>query len=202
MADVRLVDVVDEEIRDAQEVRERLPFLSEDGGLELCTISGILDLCVEVVQGRDEESARTGREVAEPLTELRIEARDDEVRKGEGRVELASIARALEVFENALVDVAKGVPVFGVGEVYLVDDVHDLAEKDAVLLVLVEVGKHLADDCLAHGRLRRDDNSLERGEKLVDEREELFACEGGADILAFGVLRVSPIAPAVLFGDD
>ena len=157
---------------------------------------------MEVVQRRDEESARAGREVAKPLAELRIEARDDEVRKGAGRVELAGVARALEVFENALVDVAEGVPVFGVGEVYLVDDVHDLAEKDAVLLVLVEVGKHLADDCLAHGRLRRDDNSLERGEKLVDEREELFASEGGADILAAQVLHVSPIAPTVLFGDD
>ena len=93
-------------------------------------------------------------------------------------------------------------PIFGVGEVDLVDDVHDLAKKDAVLLVLVEVGEHLADNRLSHGRLRRDDNALERGEKLVDEREEFFAREGGADILAVGVLRVSPIAPAVLFGND
>ena len=92
--------------------------------------------------------------------------------------------------------------VFGVGEVDLVDDVHDLPEKDAVLLVLVEVSEHLADDCLAHRRLRRDDNALERGEKLVDEREELFAREGGADILAVGILRMRPIAPAVLFGND
>ena len=202
MSDVRLVDIVDKKVRDAQEVGERLPFLTEHGGLELRQVGGALDLRVEVVQRRDEESARAGREVAKPLAKLRIETRDDEVRKGAGRVEFAGVARALEVFEDTLVDVAESVPVFCVGKVDLVDDVHDLAEKDAILLVLVEVGEHLADDCLAHGRLRCDDNALERGEKLVDEREELFAREGGADILAVGVLRVSPIAPAVFFRDD
>ena len=63
-----------------------------------------------------------------------------------GRVELARVARRLQVSEDLLVHVAEQVPVFAVVEIDLVDLVDDLPHQRAVLHVLVGIVESVADD--------------------------------------------------------
>ena len=69
----------------------------------------------------------------------RIDLLDDELRDGARRVELAGVARGLEVLEELFVDVAEHVAVIGGVEVDAVDLVDDLPHQRAVLHVVVGV---------------------------------------------------------------
>ena len=70
---------------------------------------------------------------------------DDELRNGARGVELAGIARGLEVLEELLVDVAEHVAIIGGVEVDAVDLVDDLPHQRAVLHVVVRVLEGGAD---------------------------------------------------------
>ena len=84
-----------------------------------------------VVDGAGEEATGATGGVEDGFGELCVHAVDDELGDGTWGVELAGVARALEVFEDLLVDAAKGVAVLGIVEVDLADLVDDLAHQGA-----------------------------------------------------------------------
>ena len=198
MEHVGRLDAVDEEVRDAEEVRQRLPLLGP------CTV--LIDLLIlhglhrrtDIVEEGDNEAEGAAGPVAEGLAELRVEEPDDDVGQCPGGIELTGIACRLEAFEDALIDVAEHVTVLGVGEVDLVDDVDDLTELHAILHILVDVLEDLFDDGLRAWRVLVDLEVLQRGEEaVVDEVEERLTREGLAVLMVCG-----PIAPPVLLRND
>ena len=85
-----------------------------------------------------------------------------------------------------------------VGKVEVVDHVHDLAEEDAVLHVVVGVGEGRLHDCLLDRRRRGDRQLLERREeRVVHEVEEPVAGHGGA-----GAVVNRPVRPTAVVGND
>jgi hypothetical protein len=195
---VRRLDAVDEEVRDAKEVRQRLPLLGPRTVLiDLLILHG-LHRRTDIVEEGDNEAEGAAGPVAEGLAELRVEEPDDDVGQGTGGIELTGIACRLEAFEDALIDVAEHVAVLSVGEVDLVDDVDDLPELHAVLHILVDVLEDLLDDGLRAWRVLVDLEVLQGGEEaVVDEVEERLARERLAVLMIRG-----PVAPAVFLGYD
>ena len=84
-----------------------------------------------VIDGAGEEATGATGGVEDGFGELCVHAVDDELGDGTWGVELARVARALEVFEDLLVDTTKSVAVLRVVEVDLADLVDDLAHQGA-----------------------------------------------------------------------
>ena len=197
VVDVRVVDVVQQEVRDGEHVGELLFFDAVDGGVPEGDVVRSADLLPELAQPADEEAARAAGEVGHLLAEVRLDALRHEVGDGARRVKFARAACGLELLEDGLVDVAEGVHVLVALEVDIIDDVDDLPQQHAVLHVLVRLFEHRPDDAFSSGHVRCDGEGTECGEELVYEIEELRAREGRA----FAVV-VRPAPPAVLFGED
>ena len=137
-----------QEVSDAQKIWQRFPFLTYHGTLEQFAIGSRLYLCSHVVKGRCKESACARCEVAKGFAQLRVEHLHDEVGQGARGVELTSIASRLKVFQNAFVNITKGVAVASIIKLNLVDYVDNLTKQCAILHVLVQVGK-----CFLHNAL-------------------------------------------------
>ena len=192
------VEVVEEHVGDAEHVGELLLLDAVDGGAVFLAVLRRLDLRFELLEPARDEAAGAAGEVGHRLADLRGDHLRHEIGDGAGRVELACGARALKLLEDRLVDFAEGVALLVVGEVEVVDHVHDLAEEDAVLHVVVGVGEGGLHDGLADGRGGGDGQFLQRGEEgVVDEVEEPVAGHGGAGAVVGG-----PVRPAARLGDD
>jgi len=193
------IDAVEEEIGEAEDVREVLllnageAFL--DGGLvyvELC-------LFPQVADEAGDEAAGAGGGIKELLAEARVQAVDDELGDGPWSIELTGIACGLEVLEQFLIDIAEHVAVLGGIEVDGVDLVDDLPHQGAIFHVIVGVIEGGADEggefVAASGEV------LELGQKgVVDEVEEGVAGDaflvggpsGPAEFLGQGGFVVVP----------
>ncbi len=120
---------------------------------------------------------------------MRVDAVHHEGGDGAGRVVLARVARALQVVEDLLVDVAEVLAVGEVVEVDIVDLVEHLPHQLAALHVVVGVLEHVAHD------LRRSPGLGPRWLKALQRREQ-FAVDEGEQRLAGDALRVGgPGAP-------
>ena len=180
------VDAVQEEIGHAQDVREVLFLDAGEAVLDGALVGLGLGLFAQVLDGADEEAAGAAGWVEDGPAEAGIDLLDDELGDGARGIELAGIARGLEVFEQLFVDVAEHVSVIGGIEVDAVDLVDDLAHQRAVLHVVagtVEGGLDERDDVAAAGE------DFQFGQKVVvGKGEESVAGD------AFGV--GGPVGPA------
>ena len=157
-----------------------------------------LNLTLQVVERRGEETTGTAGEVGHGLPQTRMENLHDKISKGTRGVELACVAGRLEVLQDTLVYIAKSMTVFGIGEVNLVHHIHHLTKERAVLHILVEVGKDLLDNPISTRRVLIQIQFLERREELVVDKVQEFVT---GEALAIGMID-SPIAPTHRFGND
>ncbi len=184
------VDAVQEEIGHAQDVREVLLLDAGEAVLNFPLVGLGLRLFAQVLDGADEEAAGAAGGIEDGLAKAGVDLLHDELGDGARGVELAGVARGLEVLEELLVDVAEHVAVIRGVEVDAVDLVDDLAHQRAVLHVVVGVVKGRADE--AGDLVATAGEGLElREERVVDEVEERVASD------AFVVN--SPIGPAQSF---
>ena len=198
MDDARIVDVVEQHICGAQKEWQRLLFDTVDGVAVNRSVLDSLHLGVQHLQRRGKEAACTACEVRNGLAELRLDHLHHEVRDRTGRIEFTGVTGALQTAENRFVDLAEGVTVLVLFKVDLVNDIHNLAEQDAVLHVVIVVLEGGADDDLAHGCILIDCDGLEGREQLsVHEVQKRIAGESLAILVVYG-----PIAPAQLLRDD
>ena len=174
----------------AQQVRQRLLFDAVNAGLQpLFVFDGFYIVLAHMFDaGGDEATGATGR-VEQGFSQLGVEHFDHELGDRAGRVELAGIAGALQVFQDLFVEVAEQVAVLRLVEVdAFVDFVDDLPHQLAGLHVVVGVLENGADDEAALV-IQRGGEVLQCGEKLVvDEILQLVAGD------ALGFRR--PVAPA------
>ena len=141
-----------------------------------------------------EKAAGAAGRVEEGFAEARVGLVDHELGDGAWRVELAGVARALQVLEDFFVEVVEEVAFLLVVEVDLVDLVDHLAQELAGLHVVKGVLEHGLDDGGARVAGEVGVESLERGEEaVVDEFEQRVAGQ------PFGIRR--PVAPAQGVGD-
>ena len=198
MEHLRDVQVVQEHVRDAEHVGELLLLDAVDGVAVGLAVFRRLDLALQFLKPARDEAAGAAGEVRHLLADLGLDHLRHEVGDGAGRVELAGGARALQFLQDGLVDFPEGVAFLVVGKVEAVDHVHDLAEEDAVLHVVVGVREGRLHDGLADGRGGGDGQLLEGGEEgVVHELEQTVAGHGGA-----GAVVCRPVRPAAVLGDD
>ena len=98
---VKLVDAVQEEIGHAQDVREVLFLDAGEAVLDGALVGGGLGLLAEVLDGADEEAAGAAGRVEDGLAEAGIDLLDDELGDGARGVELAGVARGLEISRDS-----------------------------------------------------------------------------------------------------
>ena len=116
------------------------------GILELVEVIRCLDLLIEIIQGRCEEPSGTRSEIAELFPELRLKCPHHEISESTRRIKLSRVSCGLKVLQDSLIDVTESVAVQKKKKVNLVDDVDNLSQQDAILHVLVEVGKDFFHD--------------------------------------------------------
>ena len=198
MGDVRFFDVVDEHVGNRKQIRQRLPFLPDNCGLELFLVARRLYRGLQVIQATGQKTARAAGEVAKCFAEFRVKLLHDKVGQCTRGVEFARITSTLQVLQDSFVNVAESVAVFGIAKVHLINDVDELAEDDAVFHVLVQILENHLHDGLAAGRILVDGQVLQcREEFVVHEREQSFAGERLAVLFIDG-----PVAPTQFFGDN
>ena len=104
----------------------------------------------------------------------------------------------LQLFQDRLIDFAKGMALLIIVQLQLVDHVDDLTEKNTILHVVVGVGKGGLHDGLPDGRGGVHRQLFQRGEQgVVDEVQKLVARHG-----VTGPVIMRPIHPAAGSGND
>ncbi len=126
MEDVRLVQIMEEHVRDAEHVGELLLLDTVDGSAEGGAVRRGFDFRFELLQPAGEEAARAAGEIGHFVADLRMDHLRHEFRDGSRRVEFAGGSRALQFLQDGLVDFAEGVAFRIVAEIQFVDDVDDL----------------------------------------------------------------------------
>ena len=183
----RVVDAVEQHVGDAEHVGELFLFGSAEPLLHFLLVFGLFHVAfAHMGDGAGEEAPGTAGGVEQHLAGFGVDAVGHEGGDGAGGVVFARVARALEVVENLLVDVAEVLALFQVVEVDGVDLVDDLAHELAGLHVVVGVFEHVAHDAAA-SILRGPRQFLQRGEQfIVDETQQFVAGD------AFRVARPRP----------
>ena len=163
-------------------------------GASLRRSSAVFACSLQVLQSADQEAAGAARRVQHDLAQLRVGHVHHELGHGAGRVVLARIARALQVAQDLLVEVAEEVPVLQRVEVDAVDLVDHLADQRARLHIIVRVHEDIAHDKAPRIVARPQRQLFQAGEELVvDERQQLVA--------GHPLVVSRPAAPAQPFGD-
>ena len=189
-----VLDVVEQEIGHAQEVRHVLFLDAAQAGLEQAFLEYALHMMLaHVVNGAGEEAAGAASGVDEDLAGLGIEAVRHELGDGAGGVEFPGVSRGLEVAKDFLVNVAEVLALLEAVEVDVLELVDDLAELLAAAHVVVTAIEDFADDAGA-AVVFPECEVLETGEEvIVDEVEQGLAGH------AFGI--GGPVPPLESLGD-
>ena len=195
--DVRLVHVVEQQIRDGQHIGKLLLLNAVGGAKPRLAVGGGFFLLLQFPQPTDDEPARTAGEIRHAFAELRRDHLRHEVGDGAGRVKFARASGGLQLLQDRFVNVAEGVDILVAGQVDSLDDVHDLPKQHAVFHILVRVLEDALDDALFRGHIGRDGKFLQRLEKLVHEGKQLVARQRVPSIVGF-----RPVPPAVFLGND
>jgi hypothetical protein len=104
------VDAVDDHVRHTQQVRQRLLLDAANARLQPRLLLGRLHLpLADVLDGAGQKAAGAAGRVEQRLAQARVDHVDGELGDGAGRVVLARVARALQVAQDLLVDVAEEV---------------------------------------------------------------------------------------------
>ena len=200
------VQPVQQKVRDAKHIGKLLLLNAVDGGAVLLRVRRALDLRLQLLEPAGDEAARAAGKVRHGLPNPGGNTLRHELRHRAGRVELAGRARALQFFQDSLVDLPEGVALLIVREVQLVDDVEHLPQQHAILHVLVGVSKSGLHDGLLYGRLRRDRDAMDqdvsvtvgdvfsfknREQCVVDEIQQHVAGQTLAGLV------MGPVAPAL-----
>lgn len=187
-------DAVQQQVGDAQHVRELLFLDAANAVLQHGFLVGVVHLFAQVLDGADEEAAGAGGRVHDAFAQLGVGHVHHELGDGAGGVELARVARALQVAQDFFVQVVELV-AFGLAvEVDGVELVDHLAQQVAAFHVVVGVFKHAAHHVAARVTLRVGAQALEGGEELLVHKVEPRVAGH-----ALGVGR--PVAPAQVLGD-
>ena len=149
VADVGAVNVVQDEVGDCQEMRQRFFFHAVEAGVEGGAVLYGFDLRLDVVERRDEKAAGAAGEIRHAFAEDGRNHLHHEVGNGARGVELAGVARALQAFQDGFVDFAEGVALFAAVKIYGVDFVDDFAQLYAVFHEVFGICKDVAHDALA-----------------------------------------------------
>ncbi len=155
---------------------------------------GVLHLLAQVLDGADQKAAGAGGRVQQLFAQAGVDHIHHELGDGAGGVELARVARALQVFEDFFVQVVELVTLALAVEVDGVQLIDDLAQQVAAFHVVVGVFKHAAHHVAARVAPGIPAQILERAKEIVvDKAEQAVAGE------AFRVC--GPVAPAQRLGD-
>ena len=205
------VQPMQQQVRDAEHIGELLLLDAVDGGAVLLGVRRALDLRLELLEPAGDEAARAAGKVRHGLPDPGAYTLRHELGHRAGRIELTCRTRALQFFQDGLVNLPEGVALLIVGKIQLVDDIEHLPQQHAVLHILVGVGKGGLHDGLLDGRLRRDRDAMDhdfsvaigdvpalehREQGVVDEIQERVAGQ------ALAGLVVGPVAPAAGLRDD
>ena len=183
----RDIDAVEHHVRDAEQVRHLFLLNAVDRTLEELFVLGGLHGFADILDGTCQEPAGTAGRVEDRLAELRVHLVHHELGHCPGGIKFPGIARALEIFQDFLVDLPEQVPVLGLVEIDLVDLVCHLTDQGPVLHVVVRVLEDPAqqDPGAVRSRFRRQ--FLQRREQVgIDELQERVARD------PFGICRPVP----------
>ena len=187
------LDAVQHEVGHAQHVGHLFFLDAANAVLQNGFVFGVVHLLAQVFDGADQKTAGAGGRVHHALAQAGIHHVHHELRHGAGRVELARVAGALQVFEDFFVEVVELVALGLAVEVDGVELVDDLAQQLTALHVVVGVFKHAAHHIATGVALGVATEVFECGEKLVVDK-----VQQGITRDAFGVK--GPVAPAHGFG--
>src|SRR5262245_25900304 len=113
--------------------------------LDHAVVGLALSLLVQMLNGTYEEAASSASWIKDGLAKSGIDLLDNELRDRARGIELSCITRRLQILENLLVNVAKGMAVIGGIEINAIDLVDYLPHEGAVLHVVVGILKRHSD---------------------------------------------------------
>ena len=174
VVDTRVVEVVQQQVGDTEHIGELLFLDAVDGIAESRLIFGGLDLLVQLLQPAGQKAAGTAGKVGHLLPYLGPDHLGHKVSDGPGRIEFAGRTCALQLFQNGLVDLAEGVAFRIIVQLEIVNRIDDLAQQDAVLHVVVGLGKHSLDNSLSDGRIGIHRQILQSREQGVVNEVQKF----------------------------
>ena len=191
----RVLDAVQQHVRDAEHVRKLFLLNRPQGRLHLRFIFRPLHIAVaHVAQRARQKAARAAGGVKQDFTRPRVNTVSHKSGDSARGVILARVPGRLQVVEYLLVNVAEVLALGQIVEVDAVDLVYNLPHQLAGLHVVVGVLEHVPNDAAPVAGLGRDCEVLQRREQLaVNEAEKLLAGD------AFGVGRPGP--PLILLRD-
>src|SRR5699024_1671465 len=112
--------------------------------------------------------------VRHPLPDFGADHPGHKVGDGTGRIEFASRPGALQLLQDGLVNLAESVAFLVVVQVQLVNGIDDLPQQDAVLHIVVGVGKGGLDNGLADGGIGIHRQVFQRREQGVVDKIQQF----------------------------
>ena len=186
-------DAVQHEVGHAQHVGHLLFLNTEDAFLQRDFIVGVVHLLAQVLDGAHQKATCAGGRVHQALAQLGVGHVDHKLRHSAGRVELARVSGALQVFEDFFVKVVELVALGLAIEVNRVELVDDLAQQLAAFHVVVGVFKHAAHHIATGVALGVTAQAFEGDKELVVHKVQQRIA---GDALGIG----GPVAPAHGFG--
>lgn len=145
------VQIVQQQIRDAQHIGELLLLNPIDGLPVLFRAGSAFHLLLQLLQPTYKEAAGATGEIGHTLPDSGTDHLGHKVSNGPGRVKLTGGTGALQFLQNRLVDFPKGVAFLIVAQIQLINYIDYLPEQYAVLHVVVRIGKGRLHNGLSYG---------------------------------------------------
>ena len=194
----RNIQPMQQKVGDAKHIGELLFLDAVDGVAILLCISGALYLLLQLFQPADDKATGAAGKVRHCLTDLRLDHLCHKVGDSTGRIKLAGAACALELLQYGFINVTEGVAFLIIGKVQFVNNVNDLTEQDAVLHVVIGIGKGGLHDRFFDGCRCIYRQLLQcREQGVIHKVQKLIAGQGFA-----GFIIMRPILPTAGFRDN
>ena len=174
VVDLGVVQVMQQQVGDAEHIGELLFLNAIDGVAEGCLVFGGLDLLAQLLQPADQKAAGATCKVGHLLPHLGPDHLGHKVGDGPGRIEFAGRTCTLQLFQNGFVDLAEGVAFLIVIQLEVIDGINDLPQQDAVFHVVVGVSKGGLDNGLTDGGIGIHRKILQSREQGVVNEVQKF----------------------------
>ena len=211
MIDIRNLNVMQQHIGHAQQIRKRLFLNSINAVIKLLLICGVPYLLGELSQPRSDESTGATGEVCHLFAQLRLYHQCHKLGDCSRRIKLTGRTGRLQLPQNLLIDKAKSMAFLHIVKLNLVNDINDLAEINAVLHIVVGVLEGGLDNGFLNGGIRGHLDSFvenritifyivalqHREQNVVDEVEQLVPSHSVTVFVGF-----CPFSPSEFFGND
>ena len=211
MVDVRNLNIVQQHIGYAEQIRKRLFLNSVNTVIQLLLSGSVRHLFGELPQPRGNEATCTASKVCHFFTKLWLYHLRHKLRNGSRRVKLAGGTGGLQLPQNLLIDKTESMAFLDIIKLNLINDINHLTEINAVFHIVVGILKGGFHDCFLNRRIRCNLDSLidnllalfyivafQHGKQgIIDKAQKLIPGHGMT-----AAVRFRPISPSKVFGND